>query len=96
MPIFKLFPLAEPESSNWDIARNHGVVVVRAKSSGDARLVAAEAEVEAAKRHDENDDLYSLRTSAFTNEKLYGVTRLYDSGLEQEGARAVLAGDIQP
>lgn len=95
MPIFRLYPLAEPQASNWDIAQNQGEVVVRAKSSGDARLVAAEAEVELARRHDENDDVNSIRASAFTDEKLYGVQQITDSGLDPEGERGLLAGELR-
>ena len=95
MAIFRLYPLAEPHASNWDIAHNHGELVVRAKTSGDARLVAAEVEAELAHRHDENDDIYSIRASAFTNEKLYGVQQIIDSGIDPEGERGLVAGTIR-
>lgn len=94
MAIFRLYPLAEPGASNWDIAQNQGEVLVRARTSGDARLVAAEAEAALARRHDENDDIYSIRSSAFTDEKLYGVQQISDSGLDPEGERGLLAGAI--
>ncbi|WMT86369.1 hypothetical protein NO932_15830 [Pelagibacterium sp. 26DY04] len=96
MAVFRLYPLAEPGSSNWDIAQNHGEVLVRAKTSGDARLVAAEAEAQLARRHDENDDVYSIRASAFTDEKLYGVQKITDSGIDPEGERGLIAGIITP
>lgn len=95
MPIYRLYPLAEPGASNWDIARNHGEVVVRAKTSGDARLVAAEAEVDLARRHDENDDINSIRASAFTNEKLYGVQQISDGGLDPQGERGLMEGNLR-
>ena len=92
MPLYRLVPLAEPQSSNWDIAANRGEVVVRASSSGGARLVAAKAEAEMARRHDENDDINSIRASAFTDDKLYGVQTLSDSAYEPDGPDAVLDG----
>lgn len=95
MEIYRLYPRAEALASNWDIAANHGVVVVRAKTSGDARLVAAEAEARAAEpgRH-ENDDVFSVRASAFTDDKLYGVQKLETADFSTAGERAVLAGEV--
>lgn len=92
MSIYRLVPVAEPQSSNWDIAANRGEVIVRATSSGGARIVAARAETAMARRHDENDDVYSIRASAFTDDKLYGVQMVADSPFDPEGPDAVLDG----
>lgn len=94
MPIYKLYPLAHPQDPGWDLAMNHGEVLVRAKSSGDARLVAAQAEAASADRHNENDDIFSIRSSAFTDDKLYGVQQISDGGLNPEGKRGVIEGHV--
>ncbi|WP_404404662.1 hypothetical protein [Pelagibacterium halotolerans] len=95
MNIYRLYPVAGPAASNWDLAANRGEIIVRAKTTGDARLVAAEAEARSAGdgRH-ENDDVYSVRASAFTDEKMYGVQRIETPQFPEDGDRAVLAGDV--
>ncbi|MCD7059802.1 hypothetical protein [Pelagibacterium xiamenense] len=95
MHIYRLYPVAGRGTSNWDIAANRGEVVVRARTTGDARLVAAEAEARSAGdgRH-ENDDVYSVRSSAFTDEKMYGVQRIETPQYAEDGDRMVLSGDL--
>ncbi|WP_338608750.1 hypothetical protein V6617_02040 [Pelagibacterium nitratireducens] len=92
MPIYRLFPLADPQSSNWDIAANRGEVLVRASNSGGARVIAASTEAAMAQRRDENDDVFSIRASAFADDKLYGVQMADDSPFDREGPDAVLEG----
>ena len=44
--LYRLVPVAAPDDPNWDSAPNHGEVLVRAYSAADARIVAAEAELD--------------------------------------------------
>lgn len=46
LKIYRLSPLAEPDDPNWQNASYQGEVVVAARSSGDARIVASEAELD--------------------------------------------------
>lgn len=46
LKLFRLVPVAAPNDSNWDVAENMGEVVVRAFSPADARVVAAQAELD--------------------------------------------------
>ncbi len=41
MPIYRLKPIAKADDKNWGRAFNHGEVVVRAHSTGEARAIAA-------------------------------------------------------
>ena len=90
--IYRLYPIAEPGDPNWQLRASHGVVLVRAQSSGDARLVAAQAEAASRSGREENDDVRSIRTSAFVDEKLYGVTLVDSPPYPPDGPRGVLEG----
>ena len=72
------------------------VVVVRARSSGDARVVAAEAELD----YMEIDALpgdgnSTTSSSAFRNEKLYTVIDETDPSYPLDGPREVVAGTVR-
>lgn len=75
LKIYRLEPSTRPDDPRWDNASNHGVVRVRAYSPADARLVAAEAEVDFldidAKPGDGTTTDFA---SAFRDDKLYHVT----------------------
>lgn len=93
MTIYRLVPWAPPEDSGWQLALNHGEVVVRAHSSGEARAVAAleEASIRA---HGVPPTTTQVVASAFRNEKLYTV-RQDDSGtFEDSGPVRVLSGEF--
>ncbi|WP_196258684.1 hypothetical protein [Pelagibacterium limicola] len=90
--IYRLYPIAERSDPGWRMSAYQGHVLVRAHSSGDARLVAAEAEAGVTAGKKENNDIFSVRTSAFTDDKLYGVSLVEDAGYPPEGPRAVLEG----
>jgi hypothetical protein len=75
LKIFRLEPITRPDDPRWDNAPSHGVIRVRAFSPADARVVAAEAEVDFldidAKPGDGTTTDFA---SAFRDDKLYHVT----------------------
>lgn len=96
LKLYRLVPIAAATDTNWDIAPNQGEVVVRARSSGDARVVAAEAELD----YMEIDALpgdgnSTTSSSAFRNEKLYTVVDETDPAYAVEGPRGVVAGTVR-
>lgn len=96
LKLYRLVPIASATDTNWDLAPNQGKVVVRARSSGDARVVAAEAELD----YMEIDALpgdgnSTTSSSAFRNEKLYTVVAESDPAYPVEGPREVVAGTVR-
>ncbi|MGJ7041003.1 hypothetical protein J2Y63_004275 [Shinella sp. BE166] len=96
LKLYRLIPIASATDTNWDLAPNQGEVVVRARSSGDARVVAAEAELD----YLEIDALpadgnSTTSSSAFRNEKLYTVVDETDPAYPLDGAREVVAGTVR-
>jgi hypothetical protein len=96
LKLYRLVPIASATDTNWDIAPNQGEVVVRARSSGDARVVAAEAELD----YLEIDALpadgnSTTSSSAFRNEKLYTVIDETDPSYPLDGPREVVAGTVR-
>jgi hypothetical protein len=96
LKLYRLVPVAAASDTNWDNAPNQGEVVVRARSSGDARVVAAEAELD----YMEIDALpgdgnSTTSSSAFRNEKLYTVVDVSDPAYPVEGPREVVAGTVR-
>lgn len=96
LKLYRLVPIAPPGDSNWDLAPNQGEVVVRARSSGDARVVAAEAELDYldidALPGDGNS---TTSASAFRNERLYTVVDETNPAYPVEGPRGVVAGKVR-
>lgn len=80
--IYRLEPNTRPDDPRWDNAPNHGVVRVRALSPADARIVAAEAEIDFldidAKPGDGTTTDFA---SAFRDDKLDHVTLEDDEGV---------------
>ncbi|WEX11404.1 hypothetical protein [Chelativorans sp. AA-79] len=97
LKIFRLVPDAAATDPNWDLAQPAGEVVVRARSAADARIVAAEAEVDfldtAAKP---GDGVSTSFASAFRDEKLYRVIEEDGAAFPAEGPRAILSGLARP
>lgn len=96
LKLYRLVPIASATDTNWDLAPNQGEVVVRARSSGDARVVAAEAELD----YLEIDALpadgnSTTSSSAFRNEKLYTVVDESDPAYPLDGPREVVAGTVR-
>jgi hypothetical protein len=91
--VYRLVPTAAPDDPRWANAPNKGEVVVAARTSGDARLVAAGREldfmeVDAAPA----EDVTTAQASAYRSDLLYTVIEI-DRG-RTDLARGVLEGDI--
>lgn len=96
LKLYRLVPIASATDTNWDIAPNHGEVVVRARSSGDARVVAAEAELDYLEIDAlPGDGNSTTSSSAFRSEKLYTVVDEQNSTYPLEGPREVVAGTVR-
>lgn len=72
--IYRLEPAASPHDARWDQAPSLGTVIVAARTAGDARIVAAGAELD----FQEVDalpaqDVSTRNASAFRDEKAYTV-----------------------
>lgn len=90
--LYRLKPVAQPDDPSWDISPNHGEVVVRARSAADARLVAAEAELDAPDLNEKPSHGTSTDfASSFRNERLYTVVEEPDdAGAAEPAPRGVV------
>lgn len=96
LKLYRLIPVAAATDTNWDLAPNQGEVVVRARSSGDARVVAAEAELDFTEIDAlPGDGNSTTSSSAFRNEKLYTVVDETGAAYPVEGPREVVAGRVR-
>ncbi|UDF28674.1 UNVERIFIED_ORG: hypothetical protein LHK14_14265 [Roseateles sp. XES5] len=96
LKLYRLVPIAAPTDTNWNLAPNQGEVVVRARSSGDARVVAADAELDFMEIDAlPGDGNSTTSSSAFRNEKLYTVVVETDPAYPVEGPREVVAGTVR-
>lgn len=96
LKLYRLVPIASPTDTNWHLAPNQGEVVVRARSSGDARVVAADAELDYLEIDAlPGDGNSTTSSSAFRNEKLYTVVDEIDPAYPVEGPRGVVAGTVR-
>jgi hypothetical protein len=91
--IYRLVPIAQFDDPRWDNSPNQGEVVVAARTSGDARIVASAKEldfmeIDAAPA----DDVTTRNASAFRSEKLYTVIEVDRGRYDVE--RGVLEGSI--
>ncbi|OCW59671.1 hypothetical protein AWJ14_10875 [Hoeflea olei] len=90
MKLYRLVPSAAPHDPRWDNAPRHGVVQVRAFSPADARVVAAQAEIDfldiPAKP---GDGTTTESASAFRDDKLYHV--VLESETAGDGPRGIVA-----
>lgn len=92
--IYRLEPNAPSGEPGWENKPGHGVIIVAARTAGDARVVAAEREldfmeIDAAPA----DDVSTRHASAFRDEKLYTVVEIEHGRHNVE--RSVLEGDIR-
>ncbi|WP_454747764.1 hypothetical protein [Ciceribacter selenitireducens] len=93
--IYRLVPLAEPDDPNWQNSPYQGEVLVRARTTGDARVVAMEAEGDFLQSDAKPaEGVSTTNGSAFTDEKLYTVVREENSRHTRHGPRGVLEGKI--
>lgn len=96
LKLYRLVPIAAPSDPNWDNAQSQGEVVVRARSSGDARVVAAEAELDFTEIDAlPGDGNSTTSSSAFRNEKLYTVVDETNSAYSIDGPRGVVDGTVR-
>lgn len=93
LSIYRLEPIAAPDDPRWDNAPGHGVVTVAARSSGDARLVAASQELDYMEIDAKPaEDVTTGMASAFRSEKLYTVIEI---ARDQQGlTRGLIEGEI--
>lgn len=97
MNIYRLTPIAAADDPNWDLGPSQGIVVVRAESPADARIVASEAEDDFLESDGKPSHGASTRfASAFRDNKRYSVSEMSDSPYSADGPREVLEGDIGP
>ncbi len=92
--IYRLTPLAPPDDPNWNRALNQGEVIVRALSSGDARIVAAYGEAAALTLKTPVPDT-KMEASAFRDSRLYHVAEVANSKFDPNGPRTVLRAFFQ-
>ncbi|WP_117192224.1 hypothetical protein [Rhizobium terrae] len=99
LKVYRLVPIARADDPNWQNARArgeaHGEVIVRAKTTGDARLVASQAEldfmeIDAAPSEGNSTEM----ASAFRSEKLYTVIEDNSGRFAQNGPRGVIGGRV--
>ncbi len=96
LKIFRLVPLAASDDPNWQNAPSHGEVIVRARTSGDARIVASEAELDFTEIDASPAEGNSTKeASAFRNEKLYSVIEETSGRFPSEGERGVVSGRVR-
>ncbi|WP_312406551.1 hypothetical protein [Rhizobium sp.] len=91
--IYRLEAIAAPDDFRWNNAPSHGTVVVAARTAGDARIVAAGAELD----FQEIDalpaeDVSTRHASAFRDEKLYTVIEIDHGRSDLE--RGIVEGDV--
>jgi len=93
--IYRLEPAADPSDGRWDLAPSQGIVVVRADSAADARLVASAAEADFPQVHAKPGDGVTTRfASSFNDEKKYHVVEDESGRYAADGERCVLEGLI--
>jgi hypothetical protein len=96
LKIYRLVPNAPLDDPQWMDRPPQGEIVVRARTSGDARLVASEAEldfteVDALPAEGNSTDM----ASAFRSEKLYTVIEDVSGRFSAEGPRKVVEGRVR-
>ncbi|ODN70097.1 hypothetical protein [Methylobrevis pamukkalensis] len=95
--IFRLEPRAEADDPGWTRAPSHGVVIVRADSAADARIVASEGETDFLETPAKPGDGVSTRfASAFRDDKLYHVVEDESGRHAAAGPRGILEGLTRP
>lgn len=78
--LYRLVPIAEADDPRWDNSPFQGEVVVAARSTGDARLVASSRELDYLDYMEIDakpaEDVTTSMASAFRSEKLYTVIEI--------------------
>jgi hypothetical protein len=96
LKIYRLVPNAPPDDPQWMDRPPEGEVIVRARTTGDARLLASEAELD----FTEIDALpaegnSTTMASAFRSEKLYTVIEDFTGRFTPDGPRGVVVGNVR-
>lgn len=95
LKLYRLVPVAAPDDPNWDNAGNQGEILVRAFSPADARITAAEAELDFTEIDSLPAEGNSTRdASAFRNERLYTVIEETAASDADGGPRGVVEGTV--
>jgi hypothetical protein len=92
--IYRLEPTANADDPRWQNSPSHGIVVVAARTAGDARIVASSREldfleIDAAPA----EGVTTEHASAFRDEKLYTVIEVEHGRMDVE--RGVLEGLVR-
>jgi hypothetical protein len=87
--VYRLVPIAPPDDTGWGGALYQGEIVVRARSSGEARALAARAEAAAA---GEARTTTQVVASALREPRLYAVRRDGSGQFPDAGEPGVLRG----
>lgn len=90
--VYKLLPVRP--GAHWGLVPDRGEVVVRARSSGEARAIAARAEAEVVAK--ERQTAGRVSASAFPNPALYTVRLESKSEFPANGEPAVLTAWYAP
>jgi hypothetical protein len=96
LKVYRLVPIAAADDPNWQNSPSQGEVVVRARTPGDARLVASQAEldftdIDASPAEGNSTEM----ASTFRNEKLYTVIEEGSGRFSPEGPRGIVAGKVK-
>jgi hypothetical protein len=90
---YRLVPITEAHDPRWGNSPYQGEVVVAARTTGDARIVAAERELDFMEIDSAPaEDVTTSNASAFRFKKLYTVIELYHG--QNDLSRRVLEGNI--
>ncbi|HXE55527.1 MAG TPA: hypothetical protein VN541_21065 [Tepidisphaeraceae bacterium] len=91
--IYKLLPSAPLLDHNWQRAMCQGEIVVRARSGGEARAIAARAEARAAGASAKTTG--QVTASAFRDSTLYSARRDDSGRFPNDGPLEVISGSFQ-
>jgi hypothetical protein len=94
MTIYRLMPSAPADDPTWRLAINHGEVVVRAHTTGEARAIAALEEA-SVRFGGIPPSTTQVVASAFRDAKLYTVMRDDSGAFEDAGPVHVLRGNFR-
>ncbi len=91
--VYRLVPIAAAHDPRWDNSPYQGEVVVAARTTGDARIVAAERELDFMEVDSAPaEDVSTSNASAFRSEKLYTVIEVEHGRTDL--SRGLIEGNI--
>lgn len=91
--VYRLVPIAEAHDPRWDNSPYRGEVLVAARTAGDARIVAAERELDFMEVDSAPaEGVTTGHASAFRSDKLYTVVEVDHA--RRDLSRGVLQGNI--